>query len=230
MTTDEATLKDVAEYIMFKVGETSIYKLEKLLYYCQAWSLVWDDAPLFKERIEAHSINGPSIPALHELYPGYMFRPIFCPKNSAALSAEQRSTIDYVVQSYGWRSTEWLRELSCIEHPFLDASKAQDGAFYDEEITHESMRRYYSLLTPDNATPLKEKGADMTIEEFEKLVRKMRELGVVRYNDIELGPDPERANAVHKVHTRQQEEEREKRAKEEVLRTFVAHVRSQNGQ
>jgi hypothetical protein len=28
-------------------------KLHKILYYCQAWSLVWDDKPLFRERIEA---------------------------------------------------------------------------------------------------------------------------------------------------------------------------------
>ena len=29
------------------------WKLQKLVYYCQAWSLVWDEEPLFEARIEA---------------------------------------------------------------------------------------------------------------------------------------------------------------------------------
>ncbi|MDR2895454.1 MAG: DUF4065 domain-containing protein [Propionibacteriaceae bacterium] len=37
-------------------------KLEKLLYYCQGWSLAWDGVPLFKEPLEAWA-NGPVCPA-----------------------------------------------------------------------------------------------------------------------------------------------------------------------
>ena len=40
-------------------------KLQKLVSYAQACSLVWDDKPLFAERIEAWA-NGPVAPALHE--------------------------------------------------------------------------------------------------------------------------------------------------------------------
>ena len=28
-------------------------KLQKLVYYSQAWSLIWDEKPLFEEEIEA---------------------------------------------------------------------------------------------------------------------------------------------------------------------------------
>lgn len=34
---------DVAEYILDKLQTTTAMKLEKLCYYCQAWSLAWDD-------------------------------------------------------------------------------------------------------------------------------------------------------------------------------------------
>ena len=43
----------VANYILQKVGSTTTMKLEKLVYYCQAWSLAWDDKPLFDEDFEA---------------------------------------------------------------------------------------------------------------------------------------------------------------------------------
>ncbi len=48
-----ATCFDVAKYILTKMGKLSTVKLQKLVYYAQAWSLVWDDEPLFNERIEA---------------------------------------------------------------------------------------------------------------------------------------------------------------------------------
>lgn len=40
---------DTAKYILEKCGTMSTMKLQKLCYYSQAWSLVWDDAPLFDE-------------------------------------------------------------------------------------------------------------------------------------------------------------------------------------
>ncbi len=42
---------DVATYILDREGEMSAMKLQKLVYYSQAWSLVWDDRPLFDDRI-----------------------------------------------------------------------------------------------------------------------------------------------------------------------------------
>jgi len=48
-----ATAHDVAAYILDKCGSMSAMKLQKLVYYSQAWHLVWDDAPLFEERVEA---------------------------------------------------------------------------------------------------------------------------------------------------------------------------------
>lgn len=44
-----ATVFDVACYILSKQGCMTTMKLEKLCYYAQAWSLVWDERPLFDE-------------------------------------------------------------------------------------------------------------------------------------------------------------------------------------
>ena len=40
---DGITVFDVANYILNKQGSMSAMKLQKLVYYSQAWSLVWDD-------------------------------------------------------------------------------------------------------------------------------------------------------------------------------------------
>ena len=44
---------DAAEYILRKQGSMSAMKLQKLLYYAQAWHMVWEDELLFPENIEA---------------------------------------------------------------------------------------------------------------------------------------------------------------------------------
>ena len=47
---------DAAAYIVEKTGEMTTLKLQKLVYYAQAWSLVWDERPLFDEKIEADEV------------------------------------------------------------------------------------------------------------------------------------------------------------------------------
>ena len=63
------TVQDVAAYILAKKGELPAMKLQKLLYYAQAWSLVWDDAPLFPESVEAWA-NGRVLPDLYQHHKG----------------------------------------------------------------------------------------------------------------------------------------------------------------
>ncbi len=58
--TPEIRVFDVAAYILEKKGIMSTMKLQKLVYYSQAWSMVWDEKPLFEENIEAWA-NGPVV-------------------------------------------------------------------------------------------------------------------------------------------------------------------------
>ncbi|HSS48337.1 MAG TPA: type II toxin-antitoxin system antitoxin SocA domain-containing protein, partial [Thermoanaerobaculia bacterium] len=63
------TVHNVAAYILQKQGEMTAMKLQKLVYYSQAWSLVWDEEPLFAERVEAWA-NGPVVPDLYREHKG----------------------------------------------------------------------------------------------------------------------------------------------------------------
>jgi uncharacterized phage-associated protein len=56
------SVDDVAAYILEQRGPMSAMKLQKLVYYSQAWSLVWEDRPLFREEIQAWA-SGPVVPA-----------------------------------------------------------------------------------------------------------------------------------------------------------------------
>lgn len=56
-----ANVFDVAQYIVNKTGRISSIKLQKLVYYSKAWSLVWDDDPLFTEEVQAWA-HGPVVP------------------------------------------------------------------------------------------------------------------------------------------------------------------------
>ncbi len=66
---------DVAAYILNKQPKKNpitAWKLQKLVYYCQAWSLVWDEQPLFKEKIVAWA-NGPVVKELYEQHKGMFY-------------------------------------------------------------------------------------------------------------------------------------------------------------
>jgi len=64
-----ATIFHVAKYFLDKLGPMSVWKLQKLCYYAQAWSLVWDEKPLFQEDFQAWS-NGPVCPELYQIHKG----------------------------------------------------------------------------------------------------------------------------------------------------------------
>ncbi len=140
------TAHDVAAYILEKHGPMTAMKLEKLVYYSQAWSLVWDDAPLFAETIEAWA-NGPVVRALYEEHRG-QFNVAAWPKgNSAALTSEERATVDAVLNFYGDKSSQWLSELTHSEAPWIDARQGlgptERGA---REISFAAMAEYYGSL------------------------------------------------------------------------------------
>ena len=103
---------DVAAYILKKQGSMTAMKLQKLVYYCQAWSLVWDEKPLFKERIEAWS-NGPVVRTLYEVHRGEFNLSSKWPRgNASVLSQKQKETIDGVLKFYGNKTSQWLSDLS----------------------------------------------------------------------------------------------------------------------
>jgi uncharacterized phage-associated protein len=140
---------DVAAYILSRQAPLSAMKLQKLVYYAQAWSTVWDDQPLFPERIEAWA-NGPVVRELYDLHRGQFQVQSWPQGNAAALDDEQRSTVDAVLQFYGPRNAQVLSDMTHQEDPWRLARKGlPDGVRGTREITLASLSEYYSSLPED---------------------------------------------------------------------------------
>ncbi len=141
------SVNDVAAYILEKLGSMSAMKLQKLVYYAQAWSLVWDDAPLFAEPVEAWA-NGPVVPALWEKHRGlFRLAPPWRHGDARRLIADQRATVDAVLDYYGHRSAQWLSDLTHAEEPWREAREGMPPGYRgSREITHLSLADYYSSL------------------------------------------------------------------------------------
>ena len=140
---------DVAAYILNKMGSMTTMKLQKLVYYSQAWSLVWDEKPLFEEDIEAWA-NGPVVRKLFEYHSG-MFEISALPiGNPRLLNEEQKETVNAVLEYYGDKSSQWLIELTHMEDPWIQAREGlprMDRG--NRKISLDAMADYYSSLPDD---------------------------------------------------------------------------------
>lgn len=145
---------DVAAYILSHRDreELTITKLHHLVYYCQAWGLVWDDASLFVEPIEAWE-NGPVIKALYDKHKDHagilVSKTMFPEGDPGKLSPVQKETVEAVLDFYGDSSGQWLTDLSVQEGPWKEAQTSVRGEGSKKHpvvISHESMVRYYSTI------------------------------------------------------------------------------------
>jgi len=139
---------DVAKYILDKKGVMSAMKLQKLVYYSQAWSLVWDGEPLFDDAIKAWA-NGPVIPSLYNIHK-WMYQvssATFANYAKNELSENQKNTIDTVLEAYGGKSAQWLIDQAYLEKPWVIArSDLADNERGDQVITLETIAEYYSSI------------------------------------------------------------------------------------
>ena len=143
---NEVTVFDAASYILKQKGGMTTMKLHKLLYYCQAWSLVWDDAPLFNESIEAWA-NGPVVKDFFSFHRGSYTIDRVTIGNSDNLSNKQKETIDSVLEFYGGKISQWLIELTHLEEPWKAARVGLGPTDRGNRIISlESMAQYYSSL------------------------------------------------------------------------------------
>jgi uncharacterized phage-associated protein len=144
-----ADVFDVASYILKRRGPMTAMKLQKLVYYCQAWSLVWDEAPLFDERIEAWA-NGPVCPELYDVHRGWftVSPSEFKRGDTTKLTKEQAETIDRVLDAYGKLSSQELSDLTHREDPWKEARRGLPATIRSNvEITHAAMAEYYEGLS-----------------------------------------------------------------------------------
>lgn len=137
---------DIANHIIAvcqkRDEEISNLKLQKLIYYAQAWHLAFYDRPLFRDRVEAW-IHGPVVPLVFREFKGYGWKPISA-SASPMLPDRTKLHLREVLRVYGKFDALTLERMTHQESPWRNA---RNGLAPDEPsnrvITHEAMKKFY---------------------------------------------------------------------------------------
>ena len=149
---------NMATYTVDQVADTLIHiahqrkidisnlKLQKLLYYAQAWNLAFKGEVLFRDDIEAW-VHGPVVPHVFRRFKAFGWNPIdshVSPHDSAYLSDHLKS----IIKAYGAFGATQLERLTHSEDPW---KAARIGLSPDTSsnavISRESMKAYYKART-----------------------------------------------------------------------------------
>jgi uncharacterized phage-associated protein len=141
---------NVAKYFIYQANEVGSFisnlKLQKLVFYSQAWHLALFGEPLFEEDFEAW-IHGPVEPNLYREYKRFGSKPIELDVSRDILkefSEEKIEFLNEVRDNYlGYDAFE-LEMMTHREDPWIDARK---GLSIDQEsnniISKEAMKKFY---------------------------------------------------------------------------------------
>lgn len=143
---------DVADYFLALAASEeepelmTQLRLQKLLYYAQAWSLTLRGNPIFRDEIQAWT-NGPVVRSVWNEFRECGNQPIerVVNKQAPPISQDDSEFIRSIWESYKSLSASGLRHKTHSEAPWLLARGGADVQVRtDNEITHESMIEYFS--------------------------------------------------------------------------------------
>ena len=148
-----ATIYDVANYFLHRAyfddgSSITPLKLQKLTYYAKAWSLIWDNDPLFDDEFEAWA-HGPANPNLYQEYKKYGWQSIEPIEefDSSMFTKEQIETLDVIWDEYGIYDGKYLEKLTHQETPWKNArGGCAEGDYCSTLITHDDIVEYYGAF------------------------------------------------------------------------------------
>ena len=150
LATKKISALQVAEYFIDKANEEkkpiTNKKLQKLVYYAQAWSLVLNNKKLFSEPIEAW-VHGPAVRSLYVQYKKFGFEPIReeIKPDTLNISGKTKELLDTVWNAYGKLDAGYLEMLTHSEEPWREAREGlQSSEGSKNEISLKTMKSYYS--------------------------------------------------------------------------------------
>ncbi|WP_285646590.1 Panacea domain-containing protein [Lentzea sp. NBRC 102530] len=139
-----AKVHDVAAALLAEVGPVTTMKLQKLVYYSQAWHLVFHDTVLFGDAIEAWP-QGPVTPSLYDKHRRQRQVTQWPYGDKSVLTAAEKQTVRWVAEKYGSFSAESLSQMTHMEAPWRIARGLLDP---DERCTtpidRQQMKHFYA--------------------------------------------------------------------------------------
>ena len=147
--------KEIAEWFLYTVDRESgdsitHLKLQKLLYYAQAWSLVLINKPMFKEEIQAW-MHGPVVPEVYEEYSQYGHKEIPKPDKCPNIEREYEEVLEEVMKTYGIYEAKYLEALTHSEKPWIEArGDLALESRCENVISLDTMRKFYTSMQESN--------------------------------------------------------------------------------
>lgn len=137
-----ASVNDVAKFLLEQAGSMSTMKLQKLVYYCQAYKVAWEDEPMFPESVRAWT-HGPVVYELYKEHKGQfsVTADDIC-GDTAKLTVTDMDVAAAVLEAFGGLTGWELRNQTHQERPWLNAYDEHDVR-HNQVISLESMGTYY---------------------------------------------------------------------------------------
>lgn len=158
-----ASVDDVAAAVLEQTGTITTKKLQKLVYYTQAWHLVFTGRPMFKERIEAWD-QGPVVPYLYAKH-RRRYDVSDWDGQTQRLTGVEFQTVDWVLRKYAHFTAEALSQMTHMEGPWRVArGLAKAGEKTNTPIDSRQMIAYYGRQRPDPDVAVAQVAASSAME------------------------------------------------------------------
>lgn len=154
------SINDIVDYIILSVksedNNASLInlKLQKLLYYIQAWSYGINKRPMFNGEFEAW-IHGPVNREIYNRFNStkFLYSEIEledCKNKNVHLSSDDAEFIDFILENYLKYSGAELERLSHTEKPWIKTrNKLDNNERCNEIILPKLMKEYYAKKWED---------------------------------------------------------------------------------
>lgn len=145
------TAENVAKYFIYLASQAFVgdnkeregitnLKLQKVLYFAQAYYLSKIGKPLFSDSIEAWEY-GPVVPDVYRKFRHSGSNPIICEEDKSSLSNEDKETLKNVWGTFGGYSASKLVDITHAHTPWKEANKSADRI-----ISNKAIKEYYAPL------------------------------------------------------------------------------------
>lgn len=142
--------QNVADFLLVESRERgellTNLKLQKLLYYAQAWHLALKGKSLFQEDFKAW-VHGPVLISQYHRFRDFQWRPIEMDVARPAIEAELERYLVEIIDEFGVESAVSLELMTHREKPWLEArGDLPPDQPSNAKISKDTMRAFYRAL------------------------------------------------------------------------------------
>ncbi|WP_217520008.1 Panacea domain-containing protein [Vibrio metschnikovii] len=143
----------VADFFLAFAKEHGDYisqlKLQKMVYYADAWFLVNNGTPLISEDFEAW-VHGPVVRTLYHRFKDYRWNPILEDVEFPELEDAQAEHLAEIYDVFGKYSGYELEQMTHDELPWIEARGAcEPDEACENVINKDTMRRFYTEVAEE---------------------------------------------------------------------------------